>query len=111
MMKMPVELLIIYFLKSRFLGKSWTSIAILCNPKMGLHCDLMNVKGHMNTPSRSGLFFGGRVGVEDENGDAPEKVEIVMTYTISRLRLFIKSNRTRCTCGLLQPTLPEPSCG
>ena len=35
--------------------------------------------------------------------------ELGMTYTIGRLRLtrvvFIKSNRTRVTCGLLRPTL------
>ena len=37
-----------HFLKSRFPGKTWTSIAILCNPKMELHRDLMNLKGHMN---------------------------------------------------------------
>ena len=41
--------------------------------------------------------------------------ELGMTYTISRLRstgvVFIKSSRTRDTCGLLRHTLPEPSCG
>ena len=28
------------FLHDRFPGGSWTSIAILCNPKMGLHRDI-----------------------------------------------------------------------
>ena len=65
-----------HFLKSRFPGKTWTSIAILCNPKMGLHRDLTNLKGHMNHAITLGSFSGGRVWVEDENGDAPEKVEM-----------------------------------
>ena len=65
-----------HFLLSRFPGKIWTSIAILCNPKMGLHRDLMNLKGHMNHAVTLGSFSGERVWVEDENGDAPEKVEI-----------------------------------
>ena len=65
-----------HFLKSRFPGKTWTSIAILCNPKMGLHCDMMNLKGHMNHAVTLGSFSGGQVWVEDENGDAPEKVEM-----------------------------------
>ena len=50
-----------HFLKSRFPGKTWTSIAILCNPKMGLHHDLMNLKGHMNHAVTLGSFSGGRV--------------------------------------------------
>ena len=65
-----------HFLKSRFPGKTWTSIAILCNSKMGLHRDLMNLKGHMNHVLTLGSFSRGQVWVEDENGDAPEKVEM-----------------------------------
>ena len=65
-----------HFLKSRFPSRTWTSVAILCNPKMGLHRDLMNLKGHMNHAITLGSFCGGRVWVEDENGDAPEKVEM-----------------------------------
>ena len=65
-----------HFLKSRFPGKTWTSIAILCNPKMGLHRDLMNLKDHMNHAVTLGSFSGGRVWVEDENGDASEKVQM-----------------------------------
>ena len=48
-----------HFLKSRFPGKSWTSIAILCNPKIGLHRDLMNLKGHMNHAVTLGSFLWG----------------------------------------------------
>ena len=65
-----------HFLKSRFPGKTWTSITILCNLKMGLHRDLMNLKGHMNHAITLGSFSGRRVWVEDENGDASEKVEM-----------------------------------
>ena len=48
-----------HFLKSRFPDKTWTSIAILCNPEMGLHRDLMNLKGHMNHAVTLGSFSGG----------------------------------------------------
>ena len=75
MMKMPVELLIISS-SLRFPGKTWTSIAILCNPQMELHRDLMNLKGHMNYAITLGSFSGGRIWVEDKNGDASEKVEM-----------------------------------
>ena len=43
---------------------------------MGLHRDLMNLKGYVNAVTLLGSLSGGRVWVEDENGDAPEKVEI-----------------------------------
>ena len=32
-----------HFLRARFPGKTWTSIAILCNPKMELHRDLLKL--------------------------------------------------------------------
>ena len=63
-----------YFLKMKFPGKTWTSIAILCNPKMGVHRDLLNLRGHPNHAITLGSFIGGRVWVEDENGDAPAEV-------------------------------------
>ena len=65
-----------HFLRARFPGKTWTSIAILCNPKMGLHRDLLNLKGHPNHAVTLGAFTGGRVWVEDENGDAAEEVRM-----------------------------------
>ena len=65
-----------HFLRARFPGKTWTSIAILCNPKMGLHRDLLNLKGHPNHAVTLGAFTGGRVWVEDENGDAAEEVNM-----------------------------------
>ena len=51
-----------HFLKSRFPNKTWTSIAILCNPKMELHRDLMNLKGHMNHTVTLGSFSGDEFG-------------------------------------------------
>ena len=65
-----------HFLKSRFQGKTWTSIAILCNPKIGLHRDLLNLKGHPNHAITLGSFTGGRVWIEDEKGDAPAEVQM-----------------------------------
>ena len=65
-----------HFLRNRFPGKTWTSIAILCNPKMGLHRDLLNLKGHPNHAITLGSFTGGRVWVENENGDAPAEVQL-----------------------------------
>ena len=38
-----------HFLKNRFPDASWTSIAILCNPKVGLHRDLLNMKEQLRT--------------------------------------------------------------
>ncbi|CAE7405270.1 unnamed protein product [Symbiodinium sp. CCMP2592] len=36
------------FLKSRFPNGTWTSIAVLFNPRMGLHRDIQNMPGHLN---------------------------------------------------------------
>ena len=65
-----------HFLRNRFPRKTWTSIAILCNPKMGLHRDLLNLKGHMNHAITLGSFSGGRVWVEDETGSFPAEVKL-----------------------------------
>ena len=82
-----------HFLRNRFPRKTWTSIAILCNPKMGLHRDLMNLKEHMNHAITLGSFSGGRVWVEDKNGSFPAEVKLrtktcsligSTTFTITR---------------------------
>ena len=65
-----------HFLRNRFPGKTWTSIAVLRNPKVGLHRDLLNLKGHPNHAITLGSFTGGRVWVEDENGDIPAEVQM-----------------------------------
>ena len=85
MMKAPAEPSN-YFLRTRFPGKTWTSIAILCNPKMGLHRDLLNLRGHPNHAITLGSFTGGRVWIEDENGDAPAEVQMK-----SKIRALIGS--------------------
>ena len=43
---------------------------------MGLHRDLLNLKGHMNHAITLGSFSGGRVWVEDENGSFPAEVKL-----------------------------------
>ena len=64
------------FLHDRFPGGSWTSIAILCNPKMGLHRDIRNMIGRPNHAITLGNFTGGRVWVEDGAGESPAQVMI-----------------------------------
>ena len=36
------------FLKDKFANRTWTSIAVLRNPKIGLHRDVCNLAGHLN---------------------------------------------------------------
>ena len=57
-----------HFLKNHFPNGSWTSIAILYNPNVGLHRDILNMPGLMNHAIAVGSFSGGRVWVEDERG-------------------------------------------
>ena len=40
-----------HFLRERFPSKTWTSIAVLYNPSMPLHRDILNMIGHATTPS------------------------------------------------------------
>ena len=55
------------------MGKTWTSIAILCNPNMGLHRDLMNLKGyHQQGPI---LFMGRAVPRGYDFDDDPAKAD------------------------------------
>ena len=58
------------FLKSRFPQGTWTSIAVLFNPRMGLHRDIQNMPGHSNHALALGDYTGGRVWVEDDEGDS-----------------------------------------
>ena len=59
-----------HFLKERFPSKTWTSIAVLYNPSMPLHRDLLNMIGHADHAVALGNFLEGRVWIEDENGQA-----------------------------------------
>ena len=64
-----------HFLKERFPNQTWTSIAVLYNPSMPLHRDILNLKGHANHAITLGNFMEGRVWVEDENGQATALLE------------------------------------
>ena len=64
-----------HFLKERFPAQTWTSIAVLYNPSMSLHRDILKMKGHANHAITLGNFMEGRVRVEDENGQATALLE------------------------------------
>ena len=63
------------FLKSRFPDGTWTSIAVLFNPRMGLHRDIQNMPGHSNHALALGEYTGGRVWIEDDEGDSTAWLE------------------------------------
>ena len=67
-----------HFLRERFPSKTWTSIAVLYNPSMPLHRDLLNMIGHANHAVALGNFLEGRVWIEDENGQATTVLETKM---------------------------------
>ena len=56
--------------KNRFPDGTWTSIAVLFNPHMGLHRDIQNMIGQPNHAIALGDFTGGRVRIEDDEGDS-----------------------------------------
>ena len=58
------------FLRSRFPKRTWTSIAALFSPRMGLHRDIQNMPGHLNHALALGDYTGGRVWIEDHEGDS-----------------------------------------
>ena len=59
-----------HFLRERFPSKTWTSIAVLYNPSMPLHRDILNMIGHANHAVALGNILEGRVWIEDENGQS-----------------------------------------
>ena len=59
-----------HFLRERFPNQTWTSIAVLYNPSMPLHRDILNMIGHANHAITLGNFMEGRVWIEDEKGQA-----------------------------------------
>ena len=61
-----------HFLRSRFLDGTWTSIAVVLNPRIGLHRDILNMIGKPNHAIALGSFTGGRIWVEDDHGTSPE---------------------------------------
>ena len=76
-----------HFLRNRFPRRTWTSIAILCNPKMGLRRDLLNLKGHMNHAITLGSFSGGRVGLRMKNGGAAAATTKALLFVFKALSL------------------------
>ena len=46
-----------HFLRERFPSKTWTSIAVLYNPSMPLHRDILNMIGHANHAVALGNFL------------------------------------------------------
>ena len=63
------------FLRTRFPDGTWSSIAVLFNPRMGLHRDIQNMPGHSNHALALGKYTGGRVWIEDDEGDSPAWLE------------------------------------
>ena len=61
-----------HFLRSRFPDGTWTSIAVVLNPRIGLHRDILNMIGKPNHAIALGSFTGGRIWVEDDHGTSPE---------------------------------------
>ncbi|CAE7405673.1 unnamed protein product [Symbiodinium sp. CCMP2592] len=61
-----------HFLRYRFPDATWTSIAVVLNPRIGLHRDILNMIGKPNHAIALGSFTGGRIWVEDDDGAAPE---------------------------------------
>ena len=73
-----------HFLRDRFPNGKWTSLAVILNPRIGLHRDMGNMIGMLNHAIAVGDFTGGRVWIEDDEGTSPD--EIVMKNKIHRLR-------------------------
>ena len=63
------------FLRTRFPDGTWTSIAALFNPRMGLHRDIQNMPGHSNHTLALGEYTGGRVWIEADDGDSTAWLE------------------------------------
>ncbi|OLQ01644.1 hypothetical protein AK812_SmicGene15600 [Symbiodinium microadriaticum] len=60
------------FMRHRFPHGTWTSIAVLLNPRIGLHRDMQNMVGKLNHAITLGTFNGGRVWIEDNEGTSIE---------------------------------------
>ena len=107
-----------HFLRDRFPNGTWTSIAVLLNPRIGMHRDMQNMVGKPNHAITLGSFTGGRVWIEDDEGTSTEKlaknnkafelkgswIDIREKPCLSTHDAFIKSNRTKVTCGRWQHT-------
>ena len=63
-----------HFMKTRFPDGAWTSIAVLLNPRVGLHRDIHNSAIHRNCAIGLGDYSGGRVWLEDASDDCPAQL-------------------------------------
>eukprot|EP00439_Symbiodinium_sp_Y106_P001077 s6684_g1.t1 len=108
-----------HFLRKRFPCQTWTSIAILYNPSMPLHRDVLNMFGHANHGMTLGNFMEGRVWIEDENGQATALLETKSGQQVLRgtwvdmhdksvsfnaRKYHMLEKHSRKTCGLLPHT-------
>ena len=101
------------FLKSRFPQGTWTSIAVLFNPRMGLHRDIQNMPGHSNHALALGDYTGGRVWIEDDAGDctawlADKKATSPLASMLGATTWW---SRTKAACGRSQPMCRKPMLG
>ncbi|OLP76825.1 hypothetical protein AK812_SmicGene43188 [Symbiodinium microadriaticum] len=95
------------FLKSRFPDGTWTSIAVLFNPRMGLHRDIQNMPGHWN----HALALGEYTGWIFEDAD-PQLDKILIAHCFdhkqgSKIRIidFCKSCSFNLTTGVPKSTV------
>ena len=104
------------FMRHRFPHGTWTSIAVLLNPRIGLHRDVQNMIGKLNHAITLGTFNGGRVWIE--NDELPSKQPLktakfvsskehggtFMTDPSSTRDGFIKLSHMKVICGRSQRT-------
>ena len=112
-----------HFLRSRFPDGTWTSIAVVLNPRIGLHRDILNMIGKPNHAIALGSFTGGRIWVEDDDGTSSELrvtkrntqqlwgswIDMHDKPVSFNARRFHKVGLTKAECGLLPPTHPKRS--
>ena len=62
------------FMRQPFPNGTWTSIAVLLNPRIELHRDMQNMVVKPNHALTLGNFPGGKVWIEDDAGTSIEKI-------------------------------------
>ena len=101
------------FMRHHFPHGTWTSIAVLLNPRIGLHRDMQNMVGKLNHAITLGTFNGGRVWIEDEEGTSIETttkngkvrelkgtwIDIHDKPRLSTCDGFIKLSHMKVICG------------
>ena len=115
------------FLRTRFPDGTWTSIAALFNPRMGLHRDIQNMPGHSNHALALGEYTRGRVWIEDDEGDSTAWLEdkkgarelrgrwldwtCTTSPSASMRAAIIRSSPMRAACGLSLLMFHKPMLG